>query len=141
MDYDTLVKMGERSPYFRHLDMALIEAREGHAAMSMAIGPNHRNVEGVVHGGAIASLADQAAMRAVQTLLSRRRVSRTIQMDIHYVAPARGARLTGEARVLKMGRRLAFSDAEVRDEDGTVVALARCTIAFPDERQGPDQKA
>jgi uncharacterized protein (TIGR00369 family) len=62
-------------------------------------------------------------------------------MDIHYLAPARGARLTGLGKVLKMGRRLAFSDAEVRDEDGTVVAIARCTIAFPDQDRLQGEKA
>lgn len=76
----------------------------------------------------MASLADQAAMRAVQTMLEDGRTGRTIQMDMHYLAPARGRYLLAEGRASKLGRQVAFSDAEIRDEDGTTVALARCTI-------------
>ena len=135
MNRAKLVEMGDKSPYFQHLYMTLLEIDKGYARMKMDIGPNHANIEGVVHGGAVASLADQAAMRAVQTLLKDGRPGRTIQMDIQYLAPARGRVLLAEGRISKFGRQVAFSDAEVRDEDGTRVALARCTIMIPDERR------
>ena len=131
-----LVEMGDKSPYFQHLNMALTEIGKGSAKMKMEIGPHHSNIEGVVHGGAVASLADQAAMRAVQTLLEDGRKGRTIQMEMHYLAPAKGGCLLAEGRVKKLGRSVAFSDAEIRDEDGTTVALARCTIMVADQGKG-----
>jgi uncharacterized protein (TIGR00369 family) len=128
LNREKLVEMGDKSPYFQHLNMSLLETETGYARMGMEIGPHHANIEGVVHGGAVASLADQAAMRAVQTMLEDGRTGRTIQMDMHYLAPARGRYLLAEGRASKLGRQVAFSDAEIRDEDGTTVALARCTI-------------
>ncbi|MBW1790558.1 MAG: PaaI family thioesterase [Deltaproteobacteria bacterium] len=118
MEKEALRKMGQDSPYFRHLDMELLEAEDGYAKV----------MQGVIHGGAIASLADQAAMRAAQTRLIPGQIGKTIQMDMHYLAPARGKHLIGEGHVRKMGKRVAFSDGEVKDEKGRMVAIARCTI-------------
>jgi uncharacterized protein (TIGR00369 family) len=134
VDRELLKKMGDVSPYFKHLDMELIEAEEGYAKVTMRTRPYHANLMGVVHGGAIASLADQAAMRAIQTNLPKPQVSSTIQMDIHYLAPARGGSLVAEGRVKKMGTQLAFSDVEVIDEKGETIAIARCTIAIMKEK-------
>ena len=120
--------MGRNSPYFKHLGMELLEAEDGHAKVTMKIKAYHENMQGVIHGGAIASLADQAAMRAVQTRLIPDQIGKTIQMDMHYLAPARGKHLIGEGFVQKMGKRVAFSDGEVKDEKGKMVAIARCTI-------------
>jgi len=48
--------------------------------VTMRIKAYHENIQGVIHGGAIASLADQAAMRAVQTRLIQGQIGKTIQM-------------------------------------------------------------
>ena len=128
MEKEALRKMGQDSPYFRHLDMELLEAEDGYAKVTMKIKAYHENMQGVIHGGAIASLADQAAMRAVQTRLIPGQIGKTIQMDMHYLAPARGKHLIGEGHMRKMGKRVAFSDGEVKDEKGRMVAIARCTI-------------
>ncbi len=128
MEKEALRKMGQDSPYFRHLDMELLEAEDGYAKVTMKIKAYHENMQGVIHGGAIASLADQAAMRAVQTRLIPGQIGKTIQMDMHYLAPARGKHLIAEGQVQKMGKRVAFSDGEVKDEKGRMVAIARCTI-------------
>ena len=137
MEKEVLRKMGQDSPYFRHLDMDLIEAEDGHAKVTMRIKDHHENMNGVIHGGAIASLADQAAMRAVQTRLISGQIGMTIQMDMHYLAPARGNCLIGEGLVQKMGKRVAFSDGEVKDEKGRMVAIARCTIMIVEKEATP----
>jgi len=80
MEKEVLRKMGQDSPYFRHLDMELLEAEDGYAKVTMRIKAYHENIQGIIHGGAIASLADQAAMRAVQTRLIQGQIGKTIQM-------------------------------------------------------------
>jgi acyl-CoA thioesterase len=133
MDRGTLVKMGADSPYFKHLDMALADAGEGWAQVKMEVKPHHMNLHGLVHGGAISSLADQAAMRAVQTLLPKGQAASTVQMDVHFLAPARGKVLMSEGKVRKVGRKTAFADAEVFNEDGAIAAVARCTIMLAEK--------
>jgi len=139
MDRKTPERRGKQSPYFNHLNMVYEEDQEGYARVSMKIKSHHTNIRGVVHGGAIASLADQAAMRAVHTRLPQGQTGRTIQMDMHYLAPARGKRLVGEGRVQKIGRRIAFSDAEVKDDKGSTIATARCTIMIVEERENNEE--
>lgn len=67
-------------------------------------------------------------IRAFSTRLIPGQIGKTIQMDMHYLAPARGKHLIGKGHVQKMGKRVAFSDGEVKDEKGKMVAIARCTI-------------
>ena len=128
MDRETLIGLGRKSPYFRHLDMAFEACGNGWARLRMEVRPHHMNLHGVVHGGAIFSLADQTAMRALQTLLPEGRPASTVQMDMHFLAPARRKALLCEGTVRKIGRKTAFVDAEVSDEDGAGIAVARCTI-------------
>ena len=128
MDRKTLIRLGEKSPYFQHLNMAFEDSGKGWARVRMDVRSHHMNVNGVVHGGAISSLADQTAMRALQTLLPEGRTASTAQMDLHFLAPARGKGLMGDGNVRKMGRKTAFVDAEIFDADGNSVAVARCTI-------------
>ena len=137
MDLGILKKLGEGSPYYRYLNMDILEAGNGYAKLAMTIHSHHDNILKIVHGGAIASLADQAAMRALQTLLPEGQRCRTVQMDIHYLAAAKGGVLSAEGRVQKKGGNLAFSDVEVLDEKGKKIAIARCTIAIVDTKKTP----
>ncbi len=135
MDLKVLKKLGEASPYYKHLNMDILEAGDGFAKVAMTIQPHHNNILNIVHGGAIASLADQAAMRALQTLLPEGQRCRTVQMDIHYLSAAKGKFLVAEGRVQKKGGNIAFSDVEVLDEKGKKVAIARCTIAIVETKK------
>jgi acyl-CoA thioesterase len=135
MDLKVLKKLGEGSPYYRHLNMDILEAGDGYARMIMTIQIHHNNILKIVHGGAIASLADQAGMRAVQTQLPEGQRCRTVQMDIHFLSAAKGGVLSAEGRVQKKGGNIAFSDVEVLDEKGKKIAIARCTIAIVDTKK------
>ena len=121
-------EISKSSPYSKHLHMELLEAEEGYARVSMEIEPYHINRLGVVHGGAIASLADQTGMKAIQTKLSIGQGSPTVQMDTHYLAPAQSGLLIAVGRVKKMGKHIAFCDVEIEDEKGKTIAVARCTV-------------
>ncbi len=54
----------------------------------------------------------------------------TVHLATDYLAPARGD-LVAEARLLKIGKRLAFASAETRTLDGTLVAVHQVTYALP----------
>lgn len=54
-------------------------------------------------------------------------------MDVHFLAPARGKVLMSEGKVRKVGRKTAFADAEVFNEDGAIAAVARCTIMLAEK--------
>jgi uncharacterized protein (TIGR00369 family) len=88
----------------------------------------HCNSRGLLHGGVIAALADNAmglscgsSMPSVQGLV-------TVSLAVDYVGAARaGQWLQIEPRVLKTGKSMGFADALVK-ADGAVVARASATF-------------
>jgi uncharacterized protein (TIGR00369 family) len=91
--------------------------------------PTNVTLGDMVHGGAIAALADVTVMAAawagVQAAESLRGV--TTSMALQYLAPARATDLIGVGRVLRAGKTLVNCDVEVVTPDGELVAKAIAT--------------
>ncbi|MBW1819605.1 MAG: hypothetical protein JRJ60_20890 [Deltaproteobacteria bacterium] len=54
MDRNLLISLGELSAYFQHLNTAFEDCGEGWALIRMDVRPHHINMNGVVHGAAVA---------------------------------------------------------------------------------------
>jgi uncharacterized protein (TIGR00369 family) len=91
--------------------------------------PTNVTLGDMVHGGAIAALADVTVMAAAwagaQAAESLRGV--TTSMALQYLAPARATDLIGVGRVLRAGKTLVNCDVEVVTPDGELVAKAIAT--------------
>ena len=83
----------------------------------------------LVHGGAIAALIDVAATAAFWTGadLARNPRGTTIGFTVNFLAPARGADLIAEARVVQRGRSISVGEVTVAGADGRAVARALVT--------------
>ncbi len=84
----------------------------------------------IVHGGAIATLADEALASAAFTLAEEGETTTTADLKVDYYRPAKPGRLIARASVRHRTRRLAFCEASVEQEGGEVVAEARAVIAY-----------
>lgn len=84
----------------------------------------------IVHGGAIAALADMALASAGATLAEERQVVTTVDLRVDFLQPARPGRLLARGRVQRRTRRFCFTAASVEQDDGTVVAEARALLAY-----------
>jgi uncharacterized protein (TIGR00369 family) len=84
----------------------------------------------IVHGGAIATLADEALASVAFTLADEGEVTTTSGLQIDYYRPAKLGRLVARAEVRHRTRRLAYCHATVEQADGKVVAEGRATIAY-----------
>lgn len=90
--------------------------------------PGLRNRFGNVHGGAIATLIDGTIASALVSLLPPGdRLGATIELSIRYVSAGQGT-LWGRGRVIRMGGRIAFGEAQIVDEDDNIVATAQGTF-------------
>ena len=86
------------------------------------------NTVGNLQGGMLAAFADAVLGAAVAAHLPADRYPALAEMKISIFRPApAGTGLTGVGRVLKPGKRLLFSEAEVTDEDGRLIAKASGT--------------
>jgi uncharacterized protein (TIGR00369 family) len=91
--------------------------------------PSNVTIGDMVHGSAIATLADLTVMAAAwcgaQAPPELRGVTVSISLD--FMAPARSTDLIGVGRVLRRGRSLVNCEAEIVDPQGTLVAKALAT--------------
>jgi len=112
-------------PIARLLGMKLVELSPGYARVALKLGPQHVNFNGLVFGGIIAAVADQAFAYATNSLV---RPSIASQFNIHFIAgPKPDDELIGECRVLKSGRRVGVSEMTVTTADGKLIAKATGT--------------
>ena len=113
-------------PYAKFLGLQLGELKNGEASVHLEVRDQLKQNQGVVHGGAIASLIDTASAFAVVTQLEDERVT-TTDLTIHYLRPVTAGRLVATARILRGGRRLLVLSIEVTDDLGHLVATAVTT--------------
>ena len=86
---------------------------------------------GFVHGGVVGMIADSAAGYAANTLTPADTSVLTVEYKLNLVAPADGERLVARGEVVKPGRTLIITKAEVfaiRDGKWTLCALMQQTI-------------
>lgn len=100
-------------PFIRHLGMRLDSLKHGEVAISLAAGDTLKQYQGLVHGGAIASLCDTAATFAVLTQLPEDRDIVTIEFKVNFLAPLAKGRVTAHARTVRLGSRVAVAEVEV----------------------------
>jgi uncharacterized protein (TIGR00369 family) len=86
-----------------------------------------RQNQGVLHGGAIASLIDTASAFAVVTHLAPDERVTTTDLTIHYLRPVTAGRLSATARTVRAGRRLFVLSVEVMDDQQKLIATAVTT--------------
>jgi len=118
--------------FLEYIGGELIDLGDGYAQLAFEIQPHHTQHLGIVHGGAIATLADHCGWYAVISQLDRGFTSVTIELKINYLKPAKGEILTAEAKVVNRSRRTAFATIEIFAKD-TLVAFATATYSIIDE--------
>jgi acyl-CoA thioesterase len=120
------LKAGEAGePIASFLKMKLVGLSPGHARVTMKLTPEHLNFNGMVFGGIIMAIADQAFAYGTNSLVTP---SIATQFNIHLISGAGvGDELTAECRVVKSGRRIGVSEMTVTNQDGKLIAKATGT--------------
>jgi uncharacterized protein (TIGR00369 family) len=116
--------------YARLLGLELVEVARGTALFSLTVRPELTRMEGIMHGGALASLLDTASAFAVLSLLAPAEQTVTVDLTLHFLRPVSAGEVKARARVLRAGRRLATVAVEATDEAGELVATALTTYAI-----------
>ena len=111
-------------PYAKLLGLELGEISPGQATIHLTVRDEMKQNQGVVHGGAVASLIDTAAAFAVVTELEAGERVTTTDLTIHYLRPVSSGRLSATARIVRGGRRLFVLSVEVTNDRQTLLATA-----------------
>jgi len=125
-DYVELLKTKEKEePIAATLKMKLVELKPGYSKTTMTIGPEHLNFNGMIFGGVVMVIADQAFAYASNSLVMPAIAS---QFNIYLLSGANpGDELTAEGRVLRSGRRIGVTEMTVVNQEGKLIAKATGT--------------
>jgi uncharacterized protein (TIGR00369 family) len=113
-----------RVPYAHLIGLTIGEMTEGVATVHLNVRDELKQNQGVVHGGAIASLIDTASAFAVITQLEPNEQVTTTDLTIHYLRPIMEGSMTAKARVIRRGRRLFVIQVDVSDDQQLLLATA-----------------
>jgi len=117
-------------PLYNHLGLRLSKLGWARSEMRIKIGKELTQDTGVAHGGVLASLVDSVVGLALYTMLTPNDLITTIELKINFIMPAKPGVLTGVGKIFHKGKRIAVGDAEVRDEEGMLIAkgLVTCMV-------------
>jgi 1,4-dihydroxy-2-naphthoyl-CoA hydrolase len=116
-------------PYAQELGMKLVEARADAVTLRLELSPRLCTTAGVMHGGALMSLADTAgALCAFLNLPPGSRTS-TIESKTNFFRAVRDGHVDAVARPLHIGRSTIVVQTDVSDASGRRVAMTTQTQA------------
>lgn len=120
------------APWVTELNLRVIEARPGKVVLALPVAPRHVHGGGVLCGQSMMAAADTAMVLAISSQLGGFKPMTTVQLQTSFLRPIAGD--SGEARViarvLRLGKSLAFGEIEVQDAAGRLAAHATTTYAL-----------
>ena len=132
-DLETLRGFFRSAPFMVDLGVEPVAVSEGRVSTVLTLARRHLQHTGQAHAGVMVSLADHSMGAAAQTMAAAGYWIITAELKTSLLRPALGERLVCEAHVLKPGRSLSFTEAEVYAEtEGrrTLVMKASATMAL-----------
>lgn len=134
MDLDTARGFFLSAPFMVDLGVEPVAVSNGSITTVLPLQPRHMQHMGQAHAGVMTSLADHSMGAAAQTLAGPGVLALTAELKVSCLRAGKGARLVCEAHVIRPGRSLSFTEAEVFAEDAagarTLVLKASATMAM-----------
>jgi len=127
---ETLLKSAP-APWVQDLDLSVESLEVDGAILRMRFSEKLCRDNGVVCGQALMSFADTAMVIAVASAAGGYFPMTTVDQTIHFMRPAVRADLLAEARVVRMGKTMAYGSIIIRtDNDERPVAMAQTAYAL-----------
>src|SRR5882762_7131313 len=110
-------------PSSKLLGWHLIDARprEGWIRIGFNGRAEFCNPAGFVQGGILSAMLDDTMGPAVFVMTDGKLYTATITMTVNFLAPAKPGKIIGEANVTQLGKTIAFVEARLMADDGSVV--------------------
>ena len=120
----------DANPFFCLMGIDVVSLENGKATLSMRVRDDMLNGEGYLQGGLFTALADEAMVLSIYSRLEEDQVIATISESTSFMRGAGpGMVLVAEGRIIKKGRRVVFSEADVKLE-GQHDIIARSSASF-----------
>jgi uncharacterized protein (TIGR00369 family) len=113
--------------YAKLLGVRPLHAEPGHVQFEFQAGEHFYNPAGVVQGGFLTAMLDEAMGPAALSALGPGFTVPTLELKVNFLRPARAGRLVADARVVHRGRSVVFMESRLTGDDGKLVATATAT--------------
>jgi uncharacterized protein (TIGR00369 family) len=119
------------APWVQDLDLTVESVDAGGASLRMRFSEKLCRDNGVICGQALMSLADTAMVFAVSAAAGEYVPMTTVDQTIHFLRPAVRTDLVADARVVRLGRTMAYGSVSIAVEgDDRPVAMAQTAYAL-----------
>ncbi len=112
------------NPLFAHLGAVLESVSPEAVCLKLEVSKYLLQGAGVVAGGILATMADEAMAHVVMANLQPGAKTATIEMNMRYLRSARDGTLFATGHIIRQGRTIITTESEVRDQNDNLLALA-----------------
>jgi len=107
-----------------HVDYGVFHSR-------LKVNPEHRQQDGFVHAGVIATMADHTAGYSAYSVVSENMRILTIEFKINYFRPAIGDEIICKSRVINSGKKIIVAESEVYEvSDDKIRFISKAIITL-----------
>lgn len=131
VDLDLLRRVFAATPFMADLGVQASGFADGVVTTTLELAPRHLQHTGQVHAGVMIAMADHSMGASAQAAAGEGQWIVTAEIHSSLLRAAKGERLVCEARVVKPGRQLTFTEADVWCESAGVRAhVLRCSATM-----------
>lgn len=118
------------TPLARLIGREIKQMADGKSEVLFMIGEEFVNFQGVLHGGAYATMLDTACGAAIRGALDMKKYGghSTLELKTSYLKAGRPGKYRAEGNVQRIGKTIAFADASLFNEAGEQVGRASATF-------------
>ena len=122
------------NPFIKFVGIQVPQLGKGYARFLLPFKPELANSIGLLQGGVIAALADEAVAFALYSLVPHGETFNTVEMKINFLGAVQEGDVVAEAHIAKRGRTISLGEFEVRQAH-RLVAKGLCTYIHLTEKK------
>ncbi len=124
----------EHNHFPRLVGIEIDSMETGRARLSLEVTEKHLQLQGIMHGGAIATLIDTAVAFAIVSVSEPGARFSTVELKVNYLSAIKEGRVIADAWLVRDGRRIVVAECDVFDAAGQLAAKGLLTYIRLNER-------
>ncbi|MGB0850868.1 MAG: PaaI family thioesterase [Bacteroidia bacterium] len=118
-----------------HLDMEVTEVAEMHITMRMPVGQKVLQPLGLLHGGAVAALAENVGSLAGNLVANTDgKVCVGLSLNTNHLKSVKEGYVYATARAIHLGKSTQVWEVETKNDNGELINVSRMTMAVLDKK-------
>lgn len=124
----------DRNLFIKFVGIQVLQLGKGYARFVLPFKPELANSIGLLQGGMIAALADEAVAFALYSLVQEGETINTVEMKLNFLGAVQEGEVEAEAHIAKRGRTISLGEFTVRQGE-RLVSKGLCTyIHLPEKK-------